>query len=292
MSDRSRELTDVEKTAVQVCLVRSQVSQLLENYHWDPSCDAALAAMLPEELQKTVREKFDCWGPAAKENPTDGSEHLTSFSAWWRPLMAIRTAEIDQQALAAGLLQVVILGAGLDPRAWRLPWAKGTSVYEVDSGSVEELKLKVLEDNKFHMAAACRFFVRADLGAARETLPAGLLASGFQPELKTLWIMEGLIGYLSRDQGNELFSTIFSACAPGSRVVMTGAPTLNTREAAEARGQKLHHVTFEAAEETLARLQEPGWKGCILTADFLAEKYHVENDHFELIVAEKLDATA
>jgi hypothetical protein len=49
--------------------------------------------------------------------------------------MASRTAFFDQfflDATRAGIRQAVILAAGLDSRAWRLPWPGGTTVYERD----------------------------------------------------------------------------------------------------------------------------------------------------------------
>jgi methyltransferase (TIGR00027 family) len=50
-------------------------------------------------------------------------------------MMAVRTRLIDDyfaDAGAAGVRQVVILASGLDARAYRLPWASGTTVFEID----------------------------------------------------------------------------------------------------------------------------------------------------------------
>ncbi len=47
--------------------------------------------------------------------------------------MAVRTRHFDRlftAAAAAGVRQAVILAAGLDARAYRLPWPDGTTVYE------------------------------------------------------------------------------------------------------------------------------------------------------------------
>jgi methyltransferase (TIGR00027 family) len=84
-------------------------------------------------------------------------------------MMTVRTTEIDFQAMEAVLgsseiRQVVILGAGLDPRAWRLAWPEGTKVFEVDTGSVERVKAQVLGPMK--MGASSRAFVQADLSVA------------------------------------------------------------------------------------------------------------------------------
>lgn len=49
--------------------------------------------------------------------------------------MAVRTRHFDTlftDAAEAGVRQAVILAAGLDARAYRLPWPDGTTVYEVD----------------------------------------------------------------------------------------------------------------------------------------------------------------
>ena len=57
--------------------------------------------------------------------------------------MATRTAFFDEFFLGAadtGVRQVVILAAGLDARAWRLPWPDGTVVYELDQPKVLDFK--------------------------------------------------------------------------------------------------------------------------------------------------------
>ena len=61
--------------------------------------------------------------------------------------MATRTAFFDEFFLGAadaGVRQVVILAAGLDARAWRLPWPDGTVIYELDQPKVLEFKTSTL----------------------------------------------------------------------------------------------------------------------------------------------------
>ncbi len=61
--------------------------------------------------------------------------------------MAVRTAFFDEyflNAAASGVRQVVILAAGLDARAWRLPWPDDTTVYELDQAKVLEFKSTTL----------------------------------------------------------------------------------------------------------------------------------------------------
>ena len=58
-------------------------------------------------------------------------------------MLAARTRYIDAFFAArtdAGIRQVVILAAGLDARGYRLPWAPGTTVFEIDQPQVIEFK--------------------------------------------------------------------------------------------------------------------------------------------------------
>src|ERR1700733_11060515 len=55
----------------------------------------------------------------------------------------MRTRAIDEalcQAVKAGVHQLVILGAGLDARAWRMPELAETHVFEVDHPSTQAYK--------------------------------------------------------------------------------------------------------------------------------------------------------
>src|SRR5271165_818454 len=64
-----------------------------------------------------------------------------------REQIAVRTRFFDRffmDATAAGLRQAVILAAGLDARAYRLPWPQGTVVFEVDQPQVVEFKTRTL----------------------------------------------------------------------------------------------------------------------------------------------------
>ncbi len=64
--------------------------------------------------------------------------------------MACRTAFFDGfflDAARAGVHQAVILAAGLDSRAWRLPWPDGVTVYELDQAKVLDFKVSTLADH-------------------------------------------------------------------------------------------------------------------------------------------------
>src|SRR3984893_19290688 len=109
--------------------------------------------------------------------------------------MAVRTRCYDNfflDATGGGIRQAVIVAAGLDSRAYRLPWPEGTVVYEVDMPNVIELKTSTL--NKLGAEpTAERRTVAVDL---RDDWPAALQAAGFDPQAPSAWSAEGLLVYL------------------------------------------------------------------------------------------------
>ena len=137
--------------------------------------------------------------------------------------MAVRTRWFDTlftDAPAAGVRQAVILAAGLDARAYRLPWPDGTTVYELDQPEVIEFKSKTLADLGAQPAAE-RHTIAIDL---RNDWPKALLENGFDRTQPTAWIAEGLLIYLPPESQDLLFDRINELSAPGSRVATEHIP--------------------------------------------------------------------
>jgi methyltransferase (TIGR00027 family) len=144
----------------------------------------------------------------------------------------VRTKFYDEffvEATNAGVTQVVILAAGLDSRAYRLPWPAGTVVYEVDQPPVVEFKTRTLAELGA-TPTADRRVVAVDL---RDDWPAALRAAGFDPARPTAWSAEGLLGYLPPEAQDRLLDTITELSAPGSRVATESRP--NPRPGDEER---------------------------------------------------------
>jgi methyltransferase (TIGR00027 family) len=137
--------------------------------------------------------------------------------------MAVRTRFYDQffaDATHGGVRQAVILAAGLDARAYRLPWPQGTVVYEVDMPDVIEFKTSTL--NKLGAEpTAERRTVAVDL---RDDWPAALQAAGFDPHAAAAWSAEGLVVYLPPEAQDALFDHITALSAPGSRLASEFVP--------------------------------------------------------------------
>ena len=137
--------------------------------------------------------------------------------------MAVRTRFFDRlflDAAADGVRQAVILAAGLDARAYRLPWPDGTVVFEVDQPEVVEFKTTTLA-GLGATPKATRRVVPIDL---REDWPKALVDNGFDPTQPTAWIAEGLLIYLPSDAQDKLFDDITALSAPGSRLATERVP--------------------------------------------------------------------
>lgn len=132
------------------------------------------------------------------------------------PFVEIRTRYFDDWltgAVGGDIRQLVILAAGFDARAWRLPLPSDLVVYEIDRADVLELKERLAR------GADCpleRRAVGADL--LRDDWPAALRAAGFDPSRPSAWIAEGLLLYFEEVQVRQLLDRIAALSAPKSAI--------------------------------------------------------------------------
>jgi methyltransferase (TIGR00027 family) len=107
--------------------------------------------------------------------------------------------------------QIVILAAGMDARAFRLPWPAGTTVYELDRPEVLAAKSATLAGAQ----PRCRWqTIAVDL--AEPAWPDVLTAAGFDPGQQSAWLVEGLLMYLDEATVHILLGTIAALAQPGS----------------------------------------------------------------------------
>ncbi|MGV9358358.1 class I SAM-dependent methyltransferase [Streptomyces misionensis] len=128
---------------------------------------------------------------------------------------ALRTRVLDDHLLRSahlGVRQVVLLGAGLDSRAYRLDWPPGCAVYEVDTAEVLAFKQSVL-DRVRAVPLADRRPLAADL---RHEWTGALRDAGFDPGAPTAWLAEGLLLYLPAAAERRLVATVDRLSAAGS----------------------------------------------------------------------------
>jgi methyltransferase (TIGR00027 family) len=134
-------------------------------------------------------------------------------------MMALRTATIDaavQAAVTRGTAQLVILGAGLDGRAWRMSELAGVRVFEVDHPATQAVKRAHLD--RLPPAIAEVTFVPVDF--ERESLDTALAHAGHDAARPTCWIWEGVVMYLTHDAMKSTLANVASRSAEGSTLIV------------------------------------------------------------------------
>jgi methyltransferase (TIGR00027 family) len=134
-------------------------------------------------------------------------------------MIALRTAAIDsgvRDAVAGGAKQLVILGAGYDGRAWRMPERAGVKVFEVDHPATQGHKRAHLSE--LPPPTALVAFVSIDF--EREALGPVLARAGHDPSSPTCWIWEGVVMYLTRDAMRATAAAVADRSAPGSTLIV------------------------------------------------------------------------
>ncbi|MEV5017514.1 SAM-dependent methyltransferase [Streptomyces sp. NPDC053780] len=142
----------------------------------------------------------------------------------------VRTRFYDEflvGAARAGCRQVVLLGAGLDTRAFRLDWPTGTHVFEVEDPALLAFKEHVLD----WAAPSCgrRSTVGAD--PAGSSWGGELLAAGLDPRRPTAWLSETYLYHLPPRTVESLVRTMTELSAPGS---VFGAECVNADAASSS----------------------------------------------------------
>ncbi len=131
-----------------------------------------------------------------------------------------RTKYIDtvcETSTDDGICQIAIIGAGFDSRSVRFT-GKRTSIraFELDTIYTQSEKITQLQKRKISIPGNV-VFVPIDFN--NESIQERLQESGFDREKRTLFILEGIIMYLTEDAVCSLFTELYGLSAPGSKVV-------------------------------------------------------------------------
>jgi methyltransferase (TIGR00027 family) len=169
--------------------------------------------------------------------------------------MAVRTAFFDEYFLngvGSGVRQVVILAAGLDARAWRLPWPDGTAVYELDQAKVLAFKSTTLRNRGAHPTSRL-ISVAVDL---RQDWPTALQEAGFDPSIPTVWSAEGLLRYLPARAQDLLFERV-QALSPSGSWLAVNAPAKEAADPDKLARQRERSQRFRAVASRVLDIAVP-----------------------------------
>lgn len=116
-----------------------------------------------------------------------------------------------REGIDQGARQVVLLGSGLDARPWRMGWPVETRAWMLDLPGTAGLVESVLGDAPI-----------ADVTSVTTDLRSGswtddLRRAGFDEGVKTVWVAEGLLFYLSSRVSNDVVARAGDLSSRGSR---------------------------------------------------------------------------
>jgi methyltransferase (TIGR00027 family) len=132
-----------------------------------------------------------------------------------------RTRYIDdflKAQIEDGIKQLVILGAGYDSRAYRFDQLQqeGVKVFELDQLYAQRFKIWTVSKT---VGSFPKNLTYVHIDFAREKLEVNLPSSGYQANLKTLFICEGVTMYLTAEAVDRTLSFIAASSGEGSCIV-------------------------------------------------------------------------
>ena len=143
---------------------------------------------------KLMGHNFSVW--LSKKFVPGFHEHLIS-----------RTRFIDdliKKSISEQVEQYVILGAGYDSRAYNLKLPSGLKIFEVDQPEVQEIKISKLPDEIPNVENIT--YVSVDFN--HQSLKNQLLNSGFDKSKSTIYTLEGVSQYITREALNSTLSEL------------------------------------------------------------------------------------
>jgi methyltransferase (TIGR00027 family) len=232
-------ISTVGRTAFAVSLARAIESERVDRWFDDPLA-RYLADVIPEAATTQVGDRIGPW-------------------------VSIRTRFLDELvagAFARGVRQVIIVGAGLDARAFRLEVPSDATFFEVDREDVLAGKRTLLAAAGLSPAAGRSEIV---VDVLQPDWLAEVAAAGWDRARPTLWILEGFLIYFDPDTRARLVRELGEASAPGSELGAT----------VSARGGSDEHPLWHSFEgsDTEAWFAHNGWIAEATPVERAAEEY-------------------
>jgi len=198
----------------------------------------------------------------ARDHPAETRammEEIERKMPGWSNTIRARVRYFDDvagNAAGEGFSQLVIPGAGYDTRAYRIGSLKGhLRVFEIDRPETLERKTRILK-TIFGTLPDHVTFVPYEIGT--DPWWPSLESAGFIPGKKTLFLLEGLVMYLSHPAVEGLLAGIAGHAGAGSAVLFDFVPRSLADGSSDAEGgQEIRASTTRMGEPILS-----GFAGC------------------------------
>ncbi|MEL7671516.1 class I SAM-dependent methyltransferase [Methanobacterium sp.] len=129
--------------------------------------------------------------------------------------------DIVNSSINDGIEQLVILGAGYDTRAYRIEGLDKVKVFEIDHPATQSIKIEKITEI---FGSLPDYVTYIPMDIELDKFSHQLLESGYNKSLKTLFIMEGLLMYLSHEIVDEILSFIVYNSGKGSAIIFDYIP--------------------------------------------------------------------
>jgi methyltransferase (TIGR00027 family) len=160
------------------------------------------------------------------------------------------TEDALKAAISNGITQYVLIGAGFDSFALRVPeYARQIEIFEIDHPATQELKLRRIRECGITCAPTVHF-IAANL--AEQSVADALAGSSYRADRLSFFAWLGVTMYLTHEANRATLKSIASCAAPRSELVFT-----YTDEAAFSANSE----GFRALKERVAALGEPFLSG-------------------------------
>jgi methyltransferase (TIGR00027 family) len=186
--------------------------------------------------------------------------------------MQVRTRLLDDAVrafVAGGGRQLVVLGAGYDCRALRLPELAGARIFEVDHPATQAHKRAVLD--RLGVASPAHYLAWDFETHPMDDLPAALADAGHDPAAPTATLWEGVTMYLTEAAIEASLRAIATWSAAGSVLGLTYM----------TRSRLRRSLALRAVQAVVQRLGEPfrsGWEPDELPAYLAARGFTLTSD--------------
>jgi methyltransferase (TIGR00027 family) len=141
---------------------------------------------------------------------------------------------------------VVILGAGFDTRAYRIPGIEKTRVFEIDYPATQETKRKGLK-KVIDPLPGYVTFLSVDFNT--QSLAERLQSSGYNEHGKTLFIWQGVTYFLEAKAVDSTLNFIANHSGPGSSVIFDYMYNEIFQDPNNSYGKALKRVARTSGEE-------------------------------------------
>jgi methyltransferase (TIGR00027 family) len=169
--------------------------------------------LLPDDCRAAVERRIRHEWPRGRREAMLGvvasaTEHL----------MGPRTVEIDDglRLMPRGF-QLVIVGAGLDSRVYRMRELSESIAFEIDHPATQAFK----RQRTARLEPCTRELRHVAIDFSKERLGDALGRAGHSTTVPTAWVFEGVISYLTRSEVESSIEAMAARSAQGSRLLTT-----------------------------------------------------------------------